>query len=205
MEETRPNEFFELVQDEKGSHIMSTKDLCLVNHIDKLIDIGIDSFKVEGRTKSLYYVSGAARAYRKLMDGEITPDEAYEELLKIGNRGYTEGFFMENNNFESYSYDISKGLAGADFLGIFLNKKENKKENSYEILFKNKVLLNDTVEIITPNYSTKAKVIKIEHKKQGETAVANTNDESYITFDCVDETWQKEYDKALLRTEGLKK
>ena len=55
LEETRPNEYYEIIQDDKGSHIMSTKDLCLVNHIKKLCDLGIDSFKVEGRTKSLYY------------------------------------------------------------------------------------------------------------------------------------------------------
>ena len=172
VEETRPNEYFEIVQDDKGSHIMSTKDLCLVRHIEKLKNIGIDSFKVEGRTKSLYYVSAVAKVYRKVIDGLMDADSAFEELKKAGNRGYTEGFFLNNNNSTSYSYDISKGLAGADFLGVFLEKNENM----YKVLIKNKVLLNDTLEIITPNYSSLATVTKIVHPKVGEVDVANTND-----------------------------
>ncbi len=204
LEETRPNEYFEIVQDDKGSHIMSTKDLCLVNHIHNLMEIGIDSFKVEGRTKSLYYVSGASKAYRKLMDGKIDENTAFKELQKIGNRGYTEGFFMENNDYTSYSYDISKGLAGEDFLGIFESEKDGTILRSYEILFKNKALLNDTVEIITPNYSTTAKIVKIEHKKMGEVDTANTNDTSLVTFMCDNYDWQKEYNMALLRTKKIK-
>ncbi len=201
LEETRPNEYFEIIQDDKGSHIMSTKDLCLVNHIKKLCELGIDSFKVEGRTKSLYYVSAAAKAYRMLIDGKIDSNTAFEELKKVGNRGYTEGFFMENNDSTSYSYDISKGLAGADFLGI-VQKRIN--ENEYEVLIKNKILLNDEIQIITPNYSAIAKVVKITHNKKGETDTANTNDIINLKFECNSDTWEKEFDFALLRTTGMK-
>ena len=201
LEETRPNEYFEIIQDDKGSHIMSTKDLCLVNHIKKLCELGIDSFKVEGRTKSLYYVSAAAKAYRMLIDGKIDSNTAFEELKKVGNRGYTEGFFMENNDSTSYSYDISKGLAGADFLGI-VQKRIN--ENEYEVLIKNKILLNDEIQIITPNYSAIAKVIKITHNKKGETDTANTNDIINLKFECDSNIWEKEFDFALLRTTGMK-
>ena len=200
VEETRPNEYFEIVQDDKGSHIMSTKDLCLVRHINRLKNMGIDSFKVEGRTKSLYYVSAVAKVYRKVLDGLMSEDIAFEELKKAGNRGYTEGFFLNNNNETSYSYDISKGLAGADFLGVFLEKSENM----YKILIKNKVLLGDKLEIITPNYSTVATVKKIVHEKLGEVDVANTNDKIFIEFDCLDRVWEKEADFALIRTEGMK-
>ena len=201
LEETRPNEYFEVVQDDKGSHIMSTKDLCLVRHIKKIEELGIDSLKVEGRTKSLYYVSAAAKAYRKVLDNVWNSDFAFEELKKVGNRGYTEGFFMDNNNSTSYSYDISKGLAGADFLGIFLDKKE---ENTYKLLIKNKIMLNDEIEIITPNYSTLATVKKIISEKTGEQDRANTNDEIYLEFECQDKEWEKESNWALARTKGLK-
>lgn len=201
VEETRPNEYFEIVQDDKGSHIMSTKDLCLVNHIKKLVDLGIDSFKVEGRTKSLYYVSAVAKTYRQLIDNKIDTDFAFNELKKVGNRGYTEGFFLGDNNSSSYSYDISKGLAGSDFLGIIQDKKD---ENTFEILIKNKVLLNQKLEIITPNYSTIATVIKIEHNKKGEVDVANTNDVINLTFGSESQDWKNEYKYALIRTEGMK-
>jgi len=200
LEETRPDEYFEVVQDDKGSHIMSTKDLCLVRHIEKLKNMGIDSFKVEGRTKSLYYVSAVAKVYRKVLDGLMDSDVAFEELKKVGNRGYTEGFFLNNNNSTSYSYDISKGLAGADFLGVFLEKAGN----GYKILIKNKVLLNDELEIITPNFNTLARVKKIIHPKTGEVEVANTNDEIVLEFDCDSNDWIKEADYALIRTKGMK-
>ena len=201
LEETRPGEYFEIVQDDKGSHIMSTKDLCLVRHIKNLCDLGIDSFKVEGRTKSLYYVSAVAKTYRQVIDGKMDTEIAFEELKKVGNRGYCEGFFLDNNDSTCYSYDISKGLAGADFLGIFQKKTS---DNTYELLIKNKILLNDEIEIITPNYSTLARVKKIEHCKNGEVDVANTNDEIMLTFDCDDYSWQKEENVALARTKGMK-
>ena len=200
LEETRPGEYFEIVQDDKGSHILSTKDLCLVDYVKELSELGIDSFKVEGRTKSLYYVSAVAKAYRAVLDGKITEKEGYNELLKVGNRGYTTGFFLGRNDDTTYSYDISKGLAGADFLGIV----EEKKDNLYKVLFKNKTFLNDEVEIITPNYKTKAKIVEIVNHKREDNSLANTNDEPYIRFAAEDETWEKEFDYALLRTTGIK-
>ena len=201
VEETRPNEYFEIVQDDKGSHIMSTKDLCLVNHIEKLVELGIDSFKVEGRTKSLYYVSAVAKTYRKLIDKKISKEDAFYELKKVGNRGYCEGFFLGNNDSSCYSYDISKGLAGADFLGII---EEKTSENTFKTLIKNKILLNDEVEIITPNFSTSARVLKITHDKKGEMDRANTNDEINLEFSSLDNSWQEEAKFALVRTVGMK-
>ena len=201
LEETRPNEPYEIIENEKGTHIMSTKDLCLVRYIKDLKNIGIDSFKVEGRTKSLYYVSTVAKTYRKVIDGIWNEDHAFLELKKAGNRGYSEGFFLGNNNSSSYSYDISKGLAGADFLGIFLEKINN---NQYELLIKNKVCLNDKIEIITPNFSSEAVVTKIIHEKKGEVDVANTNDKIILEFDYKDMQWLKEYSYALIRTTGIK-
>ena len=124
VESTRPDEYYEINQDERGSHILSPKDLCLVEHLREMIDAGVDSFKVEGRTKSLYYVSAVAKTYRQAIDDVLANPSAdmskyFIELQKVGNRGYTTGFALGNNNSESYSYDISKGLAGADFLCEF--------------------------------------------------------------------------------------
>lgn len=200
LEETRPNEYFEIIQDDRGSHILSTKDLCLVKYLKQLTDIGIDSFKIEGRTKSLYYVSAAAKTYRMVMDGKISADEGYIELLKIGNRGYTTGFFLGCNDSSTYSYDISKGLAGADFLGIV----RSASDNGFEVLMKNKVYLNDEVEIITPNYSSKAKVLEIINDKREDNSVANTNDTVILRFECEDDRWQEEASYALIRTTGIK-
>ena len=77
LEETRPGEYYEIVQDERGSHILSPKDLCLVRYIKDLTNAGVDSFKVEGRTKSLYYVSAVTKVYRAVMDGKADRKEAF--------------------------------------------------------------------------------------------------------------------------------
>ena len=199
VEETRPNEYYEIIQDDKGSHILSTKDLCLVKYLDELKNY-VDCFKIEGRTKSLYYVSATARAYRMVMDGKITPEVGYNELLKVGNRGYTTGFFLGNNDSTTYSYDISKGLAGADFLGIIQELTDNK----IKVLMKNKVYLNDEFEIITPNYSTKAKVINIINNKRETNDVAHTNDVVLMEVETTNDDWKKEANFGLLRTIGIK-
>ena len=162
VEETREGEYFDIQENGQGTHILSPKDLALINYLPELIDIGIDSFKIEGRTKSLYYVSAVAKAYRKAIDdylltGKIDKEANYNEIIKIGNRGYTTGFYLHKPDSEGYSYDISKGLAGADCLCVFLDKVENK----YRVLTKNKFLLNDEIEIITPEECFKTKVVKI--------------------------------------------
>ncbi len=202
LEETRPGEYFEINQNERGTHILSPKDLALINYLPQLIDAGVDSFKIEGRTKSLYYVSAVAKAYRNAIDeylqtGKISEDENYNEIIKIGNRGYTTGFFLDKPDADGYSYDISKGLAGADFLCIFLDKEENR----YKIITKNKINLGDDVEIITPDEKYVTKVLKIYDIKTGEEKpLSNTNDISWIEL----EKDPKDYKYALARTIGVK-
>lgn len=202
VEETRPGEYFEINQNERGTHILSPKDLALINYLPKLIDAGVDSFKIEGRTKSLYYVSAVAKAYRNAIDeyintGKISEEENYNEIIKIGNRGYTTGFFLNPAGSDGYSYDISKGLAGADFLCVFLEKKENL----YKIITKNKINLNDEIEIISPKEKFTTKVVKILDVKTGEEKpLANTNDEAWIEL----EKSPEDYKYALARTIGVK-
>ncbi len=202
VEETREGEYFDIEENGKGTHILSPKDLALINYLPQLIDLGIDSFKIEGRTKSLYYVSAVAKAYRKAIDdylltGKINEEENYNEIIKIGNRGYTTGFYLHKPDSEGYSYDISKGLAGADCLCVFLDKKDNM----FKVLTKNKFLLNDEIEIITPDECFKAKVTRIyDEKSQEEKQLCNTNDEFLIELSQN----PKNYKYALARTIGVK-
>ncbi len=200
VEETRPGQYYEINQDERGSHILSPKDLCLVEHIKELIDAGVDSLKVEGRTKSLYYVSAVAKAYRQAIDECLSNPDAdlhkyFIELQKVGNRGYTTGFALGENKPDSYSYDISKGLAGADFLCEF----KDKTDIGYLVKIKNKIHLNDEMEIITPEEQFITKVTKII--KDGEDVeIGNTNDDVYLEFTVE----PKDYKYALARTIGVK-
>lgn len=202
VEETRPGQYYEIHQDEKGSHILSPKDLCLVEHLSELIDAGVDSLKVEGRTKSLYYVSAVAKTYRQAIDECLKNPSAdlhkyFIELKKVGNRGYTTGFALGENKPDSYSYDISKGLAGADFLFEF---KGVEKDGTYLVKVKNKVLLNDEVEIITPTEQFTTKVVEIK-TEEGETFdLGNTNADIYVKL----EQAPIDYKYALARTVGVK-
>lgn len=201
VEETRPGQYYEINQDERGSHILSPKDLCLVEHLQKLIDAGVDSLKVEGRTKSLYYVSAVSKAYRNALDELKKNPNAdlhkyFIELQKVGNRGYTTGFALGENKPDSYSYDISKGLAGADFLFEF-HEKEN---DSYLVKIKNKIHVNDEVEIISPSEQFTTKVVEIKSADGEEKEIGNTNDDVYLKF----EKAPVDYKYALARTIGVK-
>lgn len=201
VESTRPDQYYEINQDERGSHILSPKDLCLVEHLKELIDAGVDSLKVEGRTKSLYYVSAVSKTYRNALDElKQNPNtdlhKYFIELQKVGNRGYTTGFALGENTPDSYSYNISKGLAGADFLFEF----HGKTDDSYLVKIKNKVLLNDEIEIITPSEQFTTKITEIKNKDGEEQPLGNTNDDVYLKF----EQGPKDYKYALARTVGVK-
>ena len=213
VEETRPGQYYEINQDDKGSHILSPKDLCLVEHLKEMIDAGVDSFKVEGRTKSLYYVSGVAKTYRYSIDEIVQNPNAelsiyFMELKIVGNRGYSTGFALGENKPDSYSYDISKGLAGADFLFEFHGKKKyfevdtasNREDDLYLVKIKNKILLGDEVEIITPKEQFITKVEEILNEKGDNLDVANTNSNVYLKLSQN----PQEYKVALARTIGVK-
>ena len=204
VEETRPNEYYEINEDAHGTHILSPNDLCLVHHLKEMIDAGVDSFKVEGRTKSLYYVSAVAKTYRQAID-EIyeNPDADMEkyflELKKVGNRGYTTGFALGDGD-GGYSYDLSKGLAGADFLFEFHGKEKINAQELYFVKIKNKILQNDEVEIITPAEQFITKILGIYDENGLELEVGNTNAEVYIKF----EKEPQDYKYAMARTVGIK-
>jgi len=203
VEETRPGQYYEIEETNRGTHIMSTKDLCLVNHLDKLIDAGVDSLKVEGRTKSLYYVSAVAKTYRNAIDAvyndrSVNTTQYFNELLKVGNRGYTTGFYLGDGEYpnDGYSYDISKGLAGADFLC----EVWDKVDNSYKVKVKNKFYINTDIEVISPSESFITQAVEIKNDKDEILDFANTNDELFIQFK--DEI--KDYKYAIVRTVGIK-
>lgn len=199
LEETRPGEYFEIEQNERGTHILSPKDLALINYIPELIEAGVDSFKVEGRTKSLYYVSAVAKTYRKVIDNYyngVKDDSLLDELLKVGNRGYTTGFYLNKPDGDGYSYDISKGLAGADFLF----EVKDKKDSLLLVKIKNKINKGDEIEMISPQEMFKTKILNIYNTDMEEKEVGNTNDDIFVELSVMPEN----YKYALGRTIGIK-
>ena len=115
MEEKRPNEFFPVFEDEKGTYILNSKDMCMIEHIDKLAKAGVTSLKIEGRAKSAYYVAVVTNAYRmavdhyyKAPDNFVLPDWIRDEVYKVSHRKYCNGFFFgvpeESQYYENSGY-----------------------------------------------------------------------------------------------------
>lgn len=124
VEETRPNEFFPVGEDARGSYVMNSKDLCLLPHLDKVIQSGVASLKIEGRMKSVNYVAGVVKVYRAAIDSYFDDpndfkirDEWRAELDKIAHRPYTTGFFFSDGQ-PTEIYSTSKPSRASEFLGI---------------------------------------------------------------------------------------
>ena len=123
VENTRPGEEYPIEEYDEGSFIFNSKDLCLINHIHELIEAGVDSFKIEGRMKSIFYVSTVVNAYRNAIDSyeknkqSYKPDPSlYEELTKVSHRQYTEGFYFGKADSSSQNYGSSSYTRNYDFV-----------------------------------------------------------------------------------------
>ncbi|MCD7745213.1 MAG: U32 family peptidase [Lachnospiraceae bacterium] len=133
VEETRPGEYLPVEENERGTYIFNSKDLCMIEHIPDLLDAGIDSFKIEGRMKTALYVATVARTYRKAMDDCLKDRALYEQNLpwyreQISNctyRQFTTGFFYGKPDHESQIYDSNTYIKEYTYLGIVGNVQEN--------------------------------------------------------------------------------
>lgn len=135
MEEKRPGQYYPIEEDEHGSYIMNSRDLCLLEYIPRLIDLGIDAFKVEGRMKSLLYVASAARTYRQAINTYINSGQPYtpealqywiDELEKTATRPFTSGF-MEGESSSIQDIDKKEISHRADFCGVVRGYGSDKK------------------------------------------------------------------------------
>ncbi len=152
-------QFYQIDEDEHGTYIMNAKDLRLIDHLKEIADAGVCSFKVEGRTKSEYYVSMVARSYRQAIDdvmaGKNFDPKLIEELDKVANRGYHTGFMVNTPKEEGQNYDTSvPRFYTQKFGGFFIEQTgEIPAPAGYKTLeVRNKLKLGDKGEIITPDY-----------------------------------------------------
>lgn len=151
VEEKRPGEYYPIIEDDKGTYIMNSKDLCMIEHIPELVKSGIKSFKIEGRMKSSYYVATAVKAYREALDTYMADPEGYvfqqkwmDYLLKASHRRYSTGFYFGEKGkqiFESSSY-----IRDYDIVGIV--KDYDSLTGMATIEQKNRVFEGDMVEIL---------------------------------------------------------
>jgi putative protease len=158
MEESRPGQYFPVIEDETGTFIFNSKDLCMIEHIPELIDAGVTSFKIEGRMKSSFYVSTIVRAYRMALDSYLSSPKSYvfrkrwlDEVNKVSNRSFTTGFFFDKPDHESQNYGTSSYIRTSDFVGVVLSY--NEREKTAVIEQRNRILNGDHIEIIQPNGS----------------------------------------------------
>lgn len=167
VEEQRPGEYFPVFENERGTYIFNSKDLCMIEHIPELIDAGIDSFKIEGRMKNALYVAAVARTYRRAIDDFLNDPKLYNENIEwykaqIGNctyRDFTTGFFFGKPSEEDQIYDNNTYKKEAVYLGV-IEKKDN--EGRFVLCQKNKFCKGDIIEIMKPDgRDIKTKVLGI--------------------------------------------
>ena len=178
VEEQRPGEYYPITEDDKGTYIYNSKDLCMLEHVPALIESGINSFKIEGRMKSAYYVATVIRAYRMAIDEYFENPEKkvdkiwMEEIKKASYRDFTTGFYFEKPGENEQLYDTTSYIREYDFIGIVLDYDEATKVATIEQ--RNRFFVGDEIEIFGPKRQYDSQVIeKIWNEKDEEVEVAN--------------------------------
>ena len=155
VEEQRPGEYLPVYENERGTYIFNSKDLCMIEHIPDMIDAGINSFKIEGRMKTALYVATVARTYRKAIDDYYTSEDLYrqnmdwykEEISKCTYRQFSTGFYYGKPTNENQIYDSNTYVNEFIYLGMI----EAVDGDKVMITQKNKFSVGDTIEIMKPN------------------------------------------------------
>lgn len=155
VEEKRPGEYFPVFEDENGTYIMNSKDLCMVQHVPQLIESGVNSIKIEGRVKTFYYVASVVAAYRKAIDDyyanpkNIKVDSGlFDEVCKVSHREYSTGFYFGKNRINQH-FEDSDYIREYDVVGIV--ESFDEQSMTATIIQKNKFLESDEIEVLQPN------------------------------------------------------
>lgn len=156
VEEKRPGEYLPVYENERGTYIFNSKDLCMIEHIPELMESGIDSFKIEGRMKTALYVATVARTYRRAIDDYKQSPELYREHMawyqeQISNctyRQFTTGFFFGKPSDEAQIYDNNTYVKEYTYLGIV---GEQNEEGLYRVEQRNKFSVGESIEVMRPD------------------------------------------------------
>lgn len=173
VEEKRPGEYLPVYENERGTYIFNSKDLCMIEHIPDLIDAGIDSYKIEGRMKTALYVATVARTYRKAIDDYLESPEKYknnmpwylEQIKSCTYRQFTTGFFYGKPSEETQIYDNNTYEKGYTYLGIVGEKDES---GMYRLEQRNKFSVGETIEVMKPNGENIEVVVKAMKDEEGQ-------------------------------------
>ena len=196
MEETRPGEYMPIEENERGTFIFNSKDLCMIEHLPDLYEAGIDSFKIEGRMKTALYVATAARTYRLAMDAYERDPKEYEERLpwfreQIADctyRKFTTGFFYGRPDQEDQIYDNNTYVNNYTFLGIVREIDGNGDAVTEQ---KNKFCVGDTIEIMKPDGRNVVTKVLALHDGEGQPmdSAPHPKQELHIRLEAEAEPW----------------
>ena len=172
MEETRPGEYFPVYENERGTYIFNSKDLCMIEYIPEMIEAGIDSFKIEGRMKTALYVATVARTYRKAIDDYMESPEKYRanmewyktEIGKCTYREFTTGFYFGKPTSETQIYDSNTYVKNYTYLGTV---EEIREDGFFCMEQKNKFTVGETVEVMKPDGRNLEVTVKAIYDEEG--------------------------------------
>ncbi|GIU02893.1 tRNA 5-hydroxyuridine modification protein YegQ [Shewanella algidipiscicola] len=193
----RPGEYMPAFEDEHGTYIMNSKDLRAIQHVERLTKMGIDSLKIEGRTKSFYYVARTAQLYRQAIEDAASGREFNPALMHqlegLAHRGYTEGFLRRHVHDEYQNYDYGYSISDTQqFVGEFTGKRNDK--GMAEVDVKNKFSVGDSVELMTPQGNINLTIEHLENRK-GEAVEAGLGSGHFVFLPVPQEV---NVDKAIL-------
>lgn len=173
VEQKRPGEYFPVEEDDRGTYIMNSKDLCMIEHIPQLVDAGISSFKIEGRMKSVFYVASVVSAYRKAIDAYCSDPASYEfnprwfeDMCKASHREFTTGFYFHKPDNLDQNYRTSEYTRDYSFVGMV---KSYDSETGYAVVEqRNKMVIGDKIEIFGPGLDSFEQELKEMYDENGD-------------------------------------
>ena len=172
MEESRPGEFLPVEENERGTYIFNSKDLCMIEHVPDLIEAGVDSFKIEGRMKTALYVAAVTRTYRRAIDDYKKSPELFqqnldyyrEEIAKCTYRQFTTGFYYGKTDENSQIYDANTYIKEYTYIGIVQDIDERGYHKIYQ---RNKFSVGEEIEVMIPDGTNKVlKVLAMEDENR---------------------------------------
>ena len=188
VEEKRPGEYLPVYENERGTYIFNSKDLCMIEHIPELIDAGIDSFKIEGRMKTALYVATVARTYRKAIDDYLESPELYkknmdwykEQISNCTYRQFTTGFFFGKPDETTQIYDSNTYVKEYTYLGIVGSVDEHGR---YRIEQRNKFSVGEKIEVMKPNGENRTVTVRAIVDEEGNTMESAPHPQQVLFID----------------------
>lgn len=187
VEEKRPGQYMPVDEDERGTYIFNSKDLCMIEHIPELVESGIKSLKIEGRMKSSYYVASVVRAYRLALDSYLSDPKGYEfkkewldELSKASHREFGTGFYFGKPDAKGQVYESSAYLRDYAFVGLVLDY--DSKTGLATVEQRNRMLVGDEIEVIGPHRQLFTQKLEKMWNEEGEEISAAPHPQQIVTI-----------------------